>query len=89
VIGEWIDRQNVRPAKRHIGHVAKAVKELLGEGFTAEHVHAGLTAMDAKGLSPSNLPTLVSSAANGNGVVRSLRPGQPPQQPSRLEPWNL
>jgi hypothetical protein len=89
VIGVWIDRQNVRPAKRHIGHVAKVVKELLSEGFTPEHVHAGLTAMDTKGLSPSNLPTLVSSAANGNGVVRSLRPGQSTQQPSRLEPWNL
>jgi hypothetical protein len=89
VIGVWIDRQNVRPAKRHIGHVAKVVKELLSEGFTPEHVHAGLTAMDTKGLSPSNLPSLVTAAANGNGVVRSLRPGQSTQQPSRLEPWNL
>jgi hypothetical protein len=78
VVAGWIDRQRRRPAGQVVGQVAKQVKTLLAEDFTAEQIANGLAAMDAKGLNPSTLPSLVTSVANGNGIVRQLPGAQRP-----------
>lgn len=75
VVATWIDQQHRRPAGQVIGQVAKHVKALLAEDFTAAQIAEGLAAMDAKQLHPSTLPSLVSSVANGN--VRQFSNGRP------------
>lgn len=76
IVKAWIDRQRRRPAERVVGAVAKNVRELLDQRFSAHEIDAGLDAMTAKGLHPSTLPSLVSAAANGSGSVHAIRPEQ-------------
>lgn len=64
IVKAWIDRQRRRPAERVVGQVARQVRELLDQDFTAAEIDAGLTRMDAKSLNPSVLSSLVSNAAN-------------------------
>jgi len=73
VLAAWLQRQRHRPPQRFIGQVSQQVKALLTEGFAAETVDAGLAAMDARGLHPSTLPSLVNAAVNA-GTVHPLRP---------------
>lgn len=64
IVKAWIDRQRRRPAERVIGQVAKQVRELLDEDFTADQIKVGLDRLDAKGLAPSVLASLVTQVAN-------------------------
>jgi hypothetical protein len=94
VVGAWIDRQRRRPHSTVISQVGKQVKSLLAENFTAEQVAAGLSAMDAKSLHPSTLPSLVSAAVNTLAASSSGLPpwelsAADPNRSSKLPPWEL
>lgn len=90
IIGAWISSRKTRPNQRVLGQVAKQVAALLAEATDPAHVHAGLTAWQAKqsrtadGISPSALPSFVDAAANATpSNVVALRRGGP--RPSRTD----
>jgi hypothetical protein len=53
------------PPRRVIGHVAREVGELAGEGFDAPTIEAALALMLERRLHPSTLPTLILEARAG------------------------
>jgi hypothetical protein len=98
VLAAWIDRQPRPPAGQVKGQVAQRIKALLGEDFTVGQIHAALNVMDAKGLNPSALPSLVTAAANDEARQASLNQvpswerfadTSSPTSNGGLKPWEL
>lgn len=59
LVGEWIDHCGDRPPSRVVGHVAKELGLMLGEGIPYVDVRAGLAAWHGRGLHPSALASVV------------------------------
>ncbi|MEW2293628.1 hypothetical protein ABZ719_13105 [Streptomyces sp. NPDC006743] len=64
LIAEYAAACAHRPPKDVLGHLAREVRKLLGEGIAPAHIRAGLERHRAKGLHPSTLPSLVHEAMN-------------------------
>ncbi|MEU3510009.1 hypothetical protein ABZ733_19330 [Streptomyces longwoodensis] len=64
LIAEYAAACTHRPPKDVLGHLAREVRKLLGEGIAPDHIRAGLERHRAKGLHPSTLPSLVHEAMN-------------------------
>ena len=64
LIAEYAAACTHRPPKDVLGHLAREVRKLLGEGIAPAHIRAGLERHRAKGLHPSTLPSLVHEAMN-------------------------
>ncbi|WP_233646760.1 helix-turn-helix domain-containing protein [Streptomyces sp. BSE6.1] len=65
IVGEWLDRCPKRPPNRITGQVAKAVKELLGEGIDPDDVRRGMSAwMHSGKTGPSLIPGFVHEVMN-------------------------
>lgn len=64
LIAEYAAACAHRPPKDVLGHLAREVRKLLGEGIDPAHIRAGLERHRAKGLHPSTLPSLVHEAMN-------------------------
>jgi hypothetical protein len=60
LVAEWIDHCNgSRPPSRVIGHVAKEIGIMLGEGIPYNDVRNGLGRWHSQGLHPSALASVV------------------------------
>ncbi|WP_230535782.1 hypothetical protein OHB02_16220 [Streptomyces albidoflavus] len=64
LIAEYAAACTHRPPKDVLGHLAREVRKLIGEGIAPAHIRAGLERHRAKGLHPSTLPSLVHEAMN-------------------------
>lgn len=69
LVREWIDHCAKKPPRRVVGHVARQLGELLGEGVAYDDVRAGLAAWWRKGSNPSALPSFVNQAMNAQALV--------------------
>ncbi|MBZ6232825.1 hypothetical protein [Streptomyces olivaceus] len=69
LIAEYAAACTHRPPKDVLGHLAREVRKLLGEGIAPAHIRAGLERHRAKGLHPSTLPSLVHEAMNAAPTV--------------------
>jgi hypothetical protein len=67
--GEWIDSCQARPPGAVVGQVAKHVGTMLAEKIPPDMIRSGLTAWQARGQSPSSLPSFVHAAQNGTGTI--------------------
>jgi hypothetical protein len=62
LLAEWLDHEPQRPPRRIVGHIAKTLKELLGEGQPYELVRAGLAEWSRSDSHPATLPSYVHRA---------------------------
>lgn len=74
LIGGYVAACASRPPKRVLDHLGREVKQLLGEGVSAEHVRVGLERFAAKPMHPSVLPSLVNEAMNPAGDTHGRQP---------------
>ncbi|WP_289009375.1 hypothetical protein [uncultured Thermomonospora sp.] len=81
LVGEWLDRCSKRPPQRVIGHVAKLIKEMLGEGIAPDDIRRGMAQWMARGLHPSSLPPVVNEVMNAAPAV--ARTGSAPAAAAR------
>lgn len=58
----------VKYPKKFTGHLAREVKKLLGEGFSADEVTAAARRCVDKGLNPSNLSSLLVQARSDSSA---------------------
>lgn len=80
LVGEWLDRCTRRPPQRVIGHVAKLIKEMLGEGIAPDDIRRGIAHWMARGLHPSSLPPVVNEVMNAT-------PSAPASAAGRHQPY--
>ena len=64
ILGAWLNNQTARPPQRVIGHLAKEIKTLLDEGQPYADVLHAVHTWNAKGLSPSLLPSVLHETRN-------------------------
>ncbi len=75
LVREWIDlRGGVQPDSATLGHAAREMKRLLGEGIPYEDISAALPSWHAGGLPATNLKTCVDRVRTGVTVGGNARP---------------
>lgn len=76
LVAWWVDGCDKRPDRSTIGQISKHIKALLEQDFEPVHIRRGIAELMAKELHPSQLPNLVSHAANRGAPIRAA-PGKP------------
>ncbi|MFG2996623.1 hypothetical protein [Streptomyces sp. NPDC048340] len=90
LVAEYINACGQRPPQKVLGHLGREIKALLEEGFAPDAVRTALAQLQAKGLNPSTLASLVngivnsSSSASGAGPWASASPASTPYLNSNI-----
>lgn len=76
LVAGYLDRCTKRPPSQVLGKLAKAIKALVDEGYEDPPIQAALQRLQAKGLDPSVLPSVLNEVLNATPIDHRNR-GQP------------
>ena len=81
LLAEYVRNCRKRPPAKVRGHLGKVISDLLGEGYSADDIRAGLARYQARPLSPSLLPDMVHEAINAQPAAARQSAARAQHQP--------